>query len=105
MGRRKFSTRRNVFAAELLLAAPVRNSASVMTLTQKGDIPAIPGYQPLIPANCKPARIPALALHRLVNGRVAEQWEYEDSWSANIQAGLIDPDKMTFKEVAVQTYR
>jgi len=75
------------------------------TGTQKGDIPAIPGYQPLIPANCKPVRIPALALHRLVNGRVAEQWEYEDSWSANIQAGLIDPDKMTFQESAVQTCR
>ena len=66
------------------------------TGTQKGDLPAIPGYQPLIPANCKPVRIPALALHRLVNGKLAEQWEYEDNWSANIQAGLIDPDKMTF---------
>jgi predicted ester cyclase len=67
------------------------------TGTQKGDIPAIPGYQPLLPANCKPVRIPALALHRLVNGKLAEQWEYEDYWSANVQAGLIDPDKMTFK--------
>ncbi|SPF45316.1 conserved exported hypothetical protein [Candidatus Sulfotelmatobacter kueseliae] len=67
------------------------------TGTQKGDIPAIPGYQPLLPANCRPVRIPALALHRLVNGKLAEQWEYEDYWSANIQAGLIDPDKMTFK--------
>ena len=37
-----------------------------------------------------------LALHRLINGKLAEQWEYEDNWSANIQAGLIDPDKMTF---------
>lgn len=55
------------------------------TGTQKGDIPAVPGYQPLIPANCKPLRVPALAVHRLVNGRLAEQWEYSDNWLANIQ--------------------
>jgi len=65
------------------------------TGTQKGDLAAIPGYQPLIPANCKPIRVPALAVHRLVNGRLAEQWEYSDNWLANIQAGLIDPDKMS----------
>jgi predicted ester cyclase len=65
------------------------------TGTQKGDIPAIPGYQPLILANCKPLRVPALAVHRLVNGRLAEQWEYSDNWLANIQAGVIDPDKMS----------
>jgi len=32
-GRRKFSTSRKVFAAEVLLAAPVSSSASVMTVT------------------------------------------------------------------------
>ena len=61
------------------------------TGTQKGDIPAIPGYQPVIPANGKFQRFPELAVHRLVNGKVAEQWDFTDSWGANIQADLIDP--------------
>lgn len=67
------------------------------TGTQTGDIPAIPGYQPVIPAKGKFTRIPSMAAHRLVNGRLAEQWEFFDSWGANVQAGLIDPDHMTFK--------
>jgi len=66
------------------------------TGTQKGDLPAIPGYQPRIPANGKFVRIPELAVHRLVNGRLAEQWELQDNWAVNLQAGLIDPDKMSF---------
>jgi len=70
------------------------------TGTQKGDLAAIPGYQPRIPANCKFTRTPELALHRLVNGRLAEQWELQDNWALNIQAGLIDPDKMAFKPAA-----
>ena len=67
------------------------------TGTQKGDLPATPGYMPVIPANCKPIRVPALAIFHMVDGRIAEQWESTDTWLANIQAGLIDPDKMTFK--------
>ena len=67
------------------------------TGTQTGDIPAIPGYQPVIPANGKFTRIPSMAAHRLVNGRLAEQWEFFDSWGANVQAGVIDPDHMTLK--------
>lgn len=66
------------------------------TGTQKGDLPAIKGYQPRIPANCKFIQTPEVAVHRLVNGKLAEQWEFEDNWGANIQAGVIDPDKMTF---------
>ena len=62
------------------------------TGTQKGDIPAIPRYQPVIPANGKFQRFPELAVHRIVDGKVAEQWDFSDSWGANIQAGLIDPD-------------
>jgi len=65
--------------------------------TQKGDLAAIPGYQPLIPANGKFVRMPDMAFLRLVNGKLAEQWELQDNWVVNIQAGLIDPDKMTFK--------
>ena len=70
------------------------------TGTQKGDLPATPGYMPLIPANCKPIRVPTLAVVHLVNGRIAEQWESADMWLANIQAGLIEPDKMVFKPVS-----
>jgi len=65
------------------------------TGTQKGDLPAIPGYQPFIPANGKFVRTQELAVHRLFNGKLAEQWELEDNWGASIQAGLIDPDEMT----------
>ena len=72
---------------------------SLSTGTQKGDIPAIPGYQPLLPATCKFIRFPEMAILRIVNGKVAEQWDFADNWGANIQAGLIDPDKMTFKSV------
>jgi len=70
---------------------------SLSTGTQKGDIPAIPGYQPLLPATCKFIRFPEMAVYRIVNGKLAEQWDFADNWGANIQAGLIDPDKMTFK--------
>jgi predicted ester cyclase len=59
--------------------------------TQKGDIAAILGYQPAVPPNGKFQRFPELAVHRLVNGMLAEQWDFSDGWGANIQAGLIDP--------------
>jgi len=72
-------------------------SRFLSTGTMKGDIPAIPGYQPVLPATCKFIRFPELAVHRFVNGKLAEQWDFADNWGANIQAGLIDPDKMTFK--------
>jgi predicted ester cyclase len=61
------------------------------TGTQKGDLAAIPGYQPIVPANGRFQRFPELAVHRLVNGKVAEQWDFADMWGANIQADLIDP--------------
>ena len=70
---------------------------SLSTGTMKRDIPAVPGYQPILPATCKFIRFPELAVLRIVNGKVAEQWDFADNWGANIQAGLIDPDKMTFK--------
>jgi predicted ester cyclase len=63
--------------------------------TQKGDIPAIPGYQPVVPPNGKFQRFPELAVHRIVEGKIAEQWDFSDGWGANIQAGLIDPSNWT----------
>lgn len=59
--------------------------------TQKGVIAEIPGYQPRVPANGKFQQFPELAVHRIEDGKVAEQWDFSDSWGANIQAGLIDP--------------
>jgi predicted ester cyclase len=59
--------------------------------TQKGVIAEIPGYEPATLPNGKFQRFPELAVHRLVNGRLAEQWDFSDNWGANIQAGLIDP--------------
>jgi hypothetical protein len=35
-----------------------------------------------------------LAVHRVVNQQLAEQWELEDNWAAYVQEGVIDPDKM-----------
>jgi predicted ester cyclase len=75
-------------------------SRFLSTGTMKRDIPAVPGYPPLLPATCKFIRFPELAVHRIVNGKVAEQWDFADIWGANVKAGLIDPDKMTFKPVS-----
>jgi predicted ester cyclase len=64
---------------------------SLSTGTQKGEIAAIPGYQPTVPANGKFQRFPEMSVHRLVNGKIAEQWTFADNWGANIQGDLIDP--------------
>jgi predicted ester cyclase len=71
---------------------------SLSTGTQMRDIPVIPGYQPILPATCKFIRFPELAVYRIVNGKLAEQWDFADNWGANVQAGLIDPNKR-FKAV------
>jgi predicted ester cyclase len=64
---------------------------SLSTGTQKGEMAAIPGYQPMVPANGKFQRFPEMSVHRLVNGKIAEQWTFADNWGANIQGELIDP--------------
>jgi len=64
---------------------------SLSTGTQKGDIAAIPGYQPTVPANGKFQRFPEMSVHYLVNGKIAEQWTVSDNWGANIQGDLINP--------------
>ncbi len=64
---------------------------SLSTGTQKGEIAAIPGYQPMVPANRKFQRFPEMSLHRLLNGKIAEQWTVSDNWGANIQGDVIDP--------------
>jgi predicted ester cyclase len=61
------------------------------TGTQKGEMAPIPGYQPRVPANGKFQRFPEMSVHRLANGKIAEQWTVSDNWGANIQRGLIDP--------------
>jgi len=69
---------------------------SLSTGTMRRDIPAIPGYQPVLPVTGKFVRFPELSILRVVNGKVAEQWDSADNWGANIQAGLIDPDRLSF---------
>jgi len=64
---------------------------SLSTGTQKGVMAWIPGHQPLVPANGKFQRFPEMSMHRLVNGKIAEQWTFADNWGANIQGDLIDP--------------
>ena len=69
---------------------------SLSTGTMRRDIPAIPGYQPVLPVTGKFVRFPELSIPRVVNGKVAEQWDSADNWGANVQAGLINPDKLSF---------
>jgi predicted ester cyclase len=64
---------------------------SLSTGTQKGEMAAIPGYQPMVPANGKFQRFPEMSVHRLMNGKIAEQWTFSDNWGANIQGDLINP--------------
>src|SRR5215467_15141495 len=73
---------------------------SLSTGTMRRDIPAIPGYQPVLPATGKFVRFPELSIPRVVNGKVAEQWDSADNWGANVQAGLIDPDRLSFPLVS-----
>ncbi len=64
---------------------------SLSTGTQKGDMAAIPGYEPTVFANGKFQRFPEMSVHRLLNGKIAEQWTVSDNWGANIQGDLINP--------------
>jgi hypothetical protein len=37
--------------------------------------------------------LPEIEIFRVANGKLAEQWEVLDSWDANAQLGLFDPDR------------
>ena len=62
--------------------------------TQKGDLAAVPGLSPAIPARGHQLRLTELNLWRIVNGKASEQWDVYDNWGASIQLGLIDPERL-----------
>jgi len=98
---RQISPDRNEQVLDMVAEGDKVAVRSLSTGTMKRDIPAVQGYQPVLPATCKFIRLPELAVLRIVNGKIAEQWDFADNWGANVQQGLIDPDKMTFKPVSV----
>ena len=62
--------------------------------TQRGNLAAVPGLSPAIPAKGRQLRLSELNLWRIVNGKASEQWDIYDNWGASIQLGLIDPEKI-----------
>ncbi len=76
---------------DVVAEGSIVTTRSLSTGTQKGDIAAIRGYQPTVPANGKFQRFPEMSVHRLVNRKIAEQWTVSDNWGANIQGDLINP--------------
>ena len=72
---------------QLLLNAPRLESHSVQKLFLSRDQTCPTCYLQVHP-------VPRMAVYRVVNGKLAEQWDFADNWGANVQAGLIDPDHM-----------
>ena len=62
--------------------------------TQSGDLAAVLGLSPAIPAKGRQLRMTELNLWRIENGKVSEQWDIYDNWGAWIRLGLIDPDRI-----------
>jgi predicted ester cyclase len=62
--------------------------------TQRGDLAAIPGISPAIPAKGRQLRMNELNLWRIENGKVSEQWYIYDNWGAWTQLGFLDPDRI-----------
>jgi predicted ester cyclase len=63
------------------------------TGTQARDIPAVPHLQPTVPNKGRFLRMPEMEVFRIANGKLVEQWDLNDGWSANAQLGLFDPDR------------
>jgi len=67
----------------------------VSTGTQAHDLQPIPHHSPGVPSRGKSLRMPEMAMYRVVDGKIAEQWDFADIWGAEIQLGLYDPDHWT----------
>lgn len=63
------------------------------TGTQARDLPALPHLQPTVPNRGRVLRLPEMEVFRVADGKLAEQWDLNDGWSANAQLGLFDPDR------------
>jgi predicted ester cyclase len=68
--------------------------------TQRGDLAAVPGLSPAIPAKGRQLRLTELSLWHIVNGKASEEWDFYDNWGASIQLGLIDPQRICPVQIA-----
>ena len=62
------------------------------TGTQSQDIPAVPHFSPLTPNRHRLVRMTEVEIFRVVDGKLAEQWDVFDNWDVNAQLVLFDPD-------------
>lgn len=58
---------------------------------QMENVKVIPQSNGAIDSTAKD--LPEIEIFRVANGKLAEQWEVLDSWDANAQLGLFDPDR------------
>lgn len=65
------------------------------TGTQARDLQPILHHSPAVPSHGKFLRMPEMSMYRIVDGKVAEQWDFADIWTSHIQLGLYDPDHWT----------
>ena len=64
----------------------------VSTGRQARDLAPIPHIDPGVPNKGRRMRMPEMSMYRLVDGKIAEQWDFGDIWNADRQLGLFDPD-------------
>jgi predicted ester cyclase len=65
------------------------------TGTQARDLQPIPHHSPGVLSRGKFLRMPEMEMFKVVDGKLAEQWDFADIWGAEIQLGLYDPDHWT----------
>jgi predicted ester cyclase len=59
---------------------------------QARDLDPIPHHSPGIPNRGKALHMPEMEMFRVVDGKLAEQWLFNDIWGTQAQLGLFDPD-------------
>ena len=63
------------------------------TGTQARALGAIPHVHPGLANKGKFQSMPEAGIYRIVDGKIAEQWNLSDIWNAEIQLGMFDPDR------------
>jgi predicted ester cyclase len=59
---------------------------------QARDLDPIPHHSPGVPNRGKSLNMLEMEMFRVVDGKLAEQWLFNDIWGAHAQLGLFDPD-------------
>jgi len=65
------------------------------TGTQARDLEAVPHHAPRVPNRGKSAQMQEMEVFKIVDGKLAEQWDLSDAWGFYMQLGLFDPDHWT----------